>query len=190
MKQALLVIDVQKIYTLEDTGYLVEDLEPIVSNINRLIDKFYKQGDLIIYIKHEHAPDGIDSGRMFDFDGESGEIEFKKGTVDIEFIDNLNIIPNAIIISKTRYDAFINTVLEEELKKNNIDKIVICGFMTNFCCESTARHAHDIDYYVDFIKDATGTPGTEVLSPQETINASLATLESGFANVLQTDDVM
>ena len=36
--------------------------------------------------------------------------------------------------------------------------------MTNFCCESTARYAHDVDFHVDFISDATGTPGTDNLS--------------------------
>ena len=30
--------------------------------------------------------------------------------------------------------------------------------MTNVCCETTARAAHDKDYFVDFIADATGAP--------------------------------
>jgi nicotinamidase-related amidase len=127
---------------------------------------------------------------MFDFTGEKGDIEFKKGSVETEFIDGLNVIQGSITISKTRYDAFISTPLDSVLKQNSIEKVVICGFMTNFCCESTARHAHDADYFVDFVSDATGTPGTERLSPEETVQATLATLEAGYATIVATSDLL
>ena len=57
-------------------------------------------------------------------------------------------------------------------------------------CETTARTAHGKDYYVDFIVDATGTPGTEFLSPKQTIKATIATLSSGFAVVKNINDIM
>lgn len=190
MKRALLVIDVQKIYSLESSPYYVENSDIVVNNINRLIKAFRDQDDMVVYIRHEHIPDGTDSGRMFDFTGENEGVEFQRDSVEVEFIDELCIGKDAIIITKTRYDAFLYTGLDELLKKNNIEKVVICGFMTNFCCESTARHAHDIDYYVDFVADAMGTPGTEQLSPEETAKATIATIESGFAVVVNTDDLV
>ena len=189
MKRALLVMDVQKIYALEDSAYYVEELPEIVCKINYLIEKFQKQSEMIIYIKHEHAPDGTDSGRMFDFAGETDEIEFKRNSVEAEFVDNLCVVKDALIITKTRYDAFLYTKLDELLKQNGIEKVVICGFMTNFCCESTARHAHDIDYYVDFAIDAMGTPGTDLLTPEETTKATVATIEAGFAVIVNTNDI-
>lgn len=189
MKRALLVIDVQKIYALEESSYFVENSQTIVKNINHLIDSFYKQDEMIVYIKHEHNPDGSDSGRMFDFAGEVEDVEFKQNTLEAEFIDGLSIIKNAPVIIKRRYDAFLGTELNNILNENDIEKVVICGFMTNFCCESTARHAHDIDYFVDFVIDAMGTPGTELFTPEETTKATVATMESGFAVVVTTDDV-
>ena len=189
MKEALLVIDAQKIYSLEASDYCVENCTTIVDNINALIKAFKKRGDLIVYIKHEHNPDGSDSGRMFDFTGQTGDIEFQRGTEETEFIDALIVNEGSPIITKTRYDAFIFTTLDEILKANEIKKVIVTGFMTNFCCESTAKHAHDIDYYVDFVVDATGTPGTEKLSPVETINATIATLETGYAMIISTVDV-
>jgi len=57
--------------------------------------------------------------------------------------------------------------------------------MTNFCCESTARDAHDRDYYVDFILDATGTPGLEKLNQEQIKLTSAQTLSAGYANVLK-----
>ncbi|MCR5636228.1 MAG: cysteine hydrolase [Clostridiales bacterium] len=189
MKRALLIIDVQKIYALEESSYFVEDSQSIVKNINRLIDNFYNQNEMIVYIKHEHTPDGSDSGRMFDFAGEAEPIEFKQGSIETEFIDGLSIIKNAPVIVKKRYDAFLNTDLDKMLKEKGIEKVVICGFMTNFCCESTARHAHDIDYFVDFVIDAMGTPGTELLSSEEATKATIANITSGFAVVSNTADI-
>ena len=113
--------------------------------------------------------------------------KFNKET---EFDKRLKVRKKDLVIIKTRYDDFEKTVLEDLLKENKIEKITICGFMTNFCCETTARTAHGKDYYVDFIVDATGTPGTEFLSPKQTIKATIATLSSGFAVVKNINDIM
>lgn len=190
MKNALLVLDVQKIYTLVDSPYYVSDAGEIIGKINDIIATFEKRADLVIFIKHEHDTDGSDSGRMFDYAGEMTEVEFQKGSVEAEFDEKLLLLPNAKIVVKHRYNAFVGTSLQAILKENHIDKVTICGFMTNFCCESTARYAHDVDYFVDFIIDATGTPGTEELNPKETLIATAATLSAGFAVVKNTIDIV
>jgi len=57
-------------------------------------------------------------------------------------------------------------------------------------CESTARDAHDRDYYVDFIIEATGTPGLEKLN-QDQIKLGLAqTLSAGYAHILKTEEFL
>ena len=188
MKKALIVIDAQKIYSAKESEYYVENITCIVDKINQLVKCFEKNNDPIIYIKHEHKIDGSDSGRMFDFYGEEGEIEFKENSTETEYIDTLYIAQNSICLKKTRYDAFIGTNLESVLKEKGIEKVVICGFMTNFCCESTARHAHDIDFYVDFVANAMGTPGTEEFTPEETTKATIATIASGFAVITNTEE--
>lgn len=155
-----------------------------------MIAKFRNEAKLIIFVKHQHNSDLSDLGRMFDFAGKTDETQFIKGEFETEFDKRLKVRKNDIVMVKTRYDAFEKTTLEETLKQNEIQKLVICGFMTNFCCETTARSAHGKDYYVDFIVDATGTPGTELLSPKQTIKATVATLSTGFAVVKNTTDVM
>ena len=191
VKQALLVIDAQKIYSLETSGYYVSDVEAELQNINALIDSFEKRGDLIIYVKHIHAVDGSDAGRMFDFAGDEVEgVEFAEGSEEAEFIDTLKVVEGSPIIVKKRYDSFIDTDLEKILIDHCIEKVTICGFMTNFCCDSTARHAHDIGYYVDFVVDATGTPGTELLSAEEIKKATVANMTEGFAVVINTNDIV
>ena len=60
--------------------------------------------------------------------------------------------------------------------------------MTNFCCESTARHAHNLDYYVDFVLDATGNPGTESMNEDAVRKAVGDFMRGGFARVLSASD--
>ena len=53
--------------------------------------------------------------------------------------------------------GFNNTNLYELLKEGNIKNVVIGGFLTNFCVESTSRTAYDRGYGVTVIKDTTAT---------------------------------
>jgi len=189
MRQALLVIDVQNIYTNSESDLFVKGNSKILSNINKLINKFREEEKLIIFVKHQHKKDLSDLGRMFDFTGKSEETQFIEGKIETDFDKRLKIKKKDIVVIKTRYDAFERTDLQKILEENGINKVVICGFMTNFCCETTARTAHGKDYYVDFVVDATGTPGTDLISPKQTIKATIATLSSGFAVIKNTNEL-
>jgi ureidoacrylate peracid hydrolase len=189
---ALLVIDAQKVYSLNHSRLKVNNVESIVENINKIIRYFENKNLPIIYIRHLHNPDGSDAGRMYDFSfsGKTRKIGFRKGSLETEYIDDLIIIKGAPEIIKNRYNAFFNTNLANILNKLNINQVVIVGFMTNFCCESTARDAHDRDYYVDFIIDATGTPGLEKLNQDQIKLASVQTLSAGYAHILKTEEFL
>jgi ureidoacrylate peracid hydrolase len=127
---------------------------------------------------------------MYDFTGKIKKIGFIKGSPEVEYIDNLIIIKGVPEIIKNRYNAFFNTNLADLLNKLKINQVVIVGFMTNFCCESTARDAHDRDYYVDFIIDATGTPDLGKLNQEQIKLASAQTLSAGYAHVLKTKEFL
>ncbi len=189
---ALLVIDAQKVYSLTNSRLKVANIENTIKNINKIIKYFENKNLPIIYIKHLHNPDGSDAGRMYDFSfsGKTRKIGFRKGSLETEYIDDLIIIKGAPEIIKNRYNAFFNTNLANILNKLNINQVVIVGFMTNFCCESTARDAHDRDYYVDFIIDATGTPDLGKLNQEQIKLASAQTLSAGYAHVLKTEEFL
>ena len=187
---ALLVIDVQKVYSLNHSRLKVNHVESVVENINKIIRYFENKNLPIIYIRHLHNPDGSDAGRMFDFSGKTRKIGFKKGSLEAEYIDDLIIIKGAPEIIKNRYNSFFNTDLADLLNKLKVNQVVIVGFMTNFCCESAARDAHDRDYYVDFIIDATGTPDLVKIGQEQIKLASAQTLSAGYANVLKTEEFL
>ena len=191
MSRSLLVIDPQKVYTEPESEMFCKDAKATIKRINTLIQEFQKHKAPIFLVRHIHKVDGSDLGRMFDYTGEPEEdFNFKEGSEEVEFDQELIRPAGVPEIIKNRYDAFAGTDLDKKLKKAGVDTVVICGFMTNFCCESTARSAHDRDYYVDFILDATGTPGTDNMDEKKIRKVVGELLESGFARVATTEEYL
>ncbi len=189
MKTALLVIDAQRIYTSPGSELYCENAESSIKNINELIQVFRSNQQAIIFVRHIHKKDGSDLGRMFDYLGEEvEEFDFVEGTEEVEYDEAVTKESNDYELIKTRYSAFVGTELERVLREKGIARVVITGFMTNFCCESTARDAHDRDFYVDFIVDATGTPGTENLEQPKIREVVAEFLEEGYARILTTEE--
>lgn len=186
MNTALLVLDAQKIYTDPKSELYCKDSKRTLDKINKLVQAFRKAGNPIIFVRHVHKVDGSDLGRMFDYAGEVEDFNFKEGTEEVEFSQGLLRPRESLEIQKTRYSAFADTELDEVLKERNVERVVVCGFMTNFCCNSTARDAHDRDYFVDFVPDATGTPGVESMDQVKIRRIVGDLLKEGYACVYST----
>ena len=87
---------------------------------------------------------------------------FREGTWGAKIIDELKPKEgDKVVTGKCTLCGFNNTDLEKIIKKANIKNIVIGGFLTNFCVESTARTAYDKGYSVTVIKDATAANSSE-----------------------------
>ena len=185
---ALLVIDVQNIYADAASPLFVPQFEDSLARINALVNGFAAAGQPVIYVRHVHRADGRDAGRMFDFTGTAEAVGFAEGTVEAEYVPGLVILPGALHMTKRRYSCFEGTELEAILRSLDVNTVAICGYMTNFCCDSTARAAHDRDYFVDFILDATGAPDLAGDFRQEDIKRAVsATLSGGFARIFAAD---
>lgn len=188
MKSALLVVDAQKVYTDAESEMFCKDSSRTMTRINRLISAFRDVHMPIFLVRHIHKRDGSDLGRMFDFSGEAeDDFNFKEGESEVEYDSRLIRPAEATEITKTRYSALVGTGLEEMLRQQKVECVVICGFMTNFCCESTARHAHDVDFHVVFVTDATGTPGTDNFSESELRKCVADSIKAGIGRVLSTE---
>jgi ureidoacrylate peracid hydrolase len=187
MITALLVIDVQRIYTDPKSEMYCKDARGTVGRINRLIERYQAEGLPIFLVRHIHKADGTDLGRMFDYSGEpEPEFNFREGTPEVEYDPRLTQPASSRELVKNRYSAFAGTDLDQRLRAGKVERVAICGFMTNFCCESTARSAHDLDYFVDFVVDATGTPGTEKFKELKIRDVVAELLGAGFAQVMST----
>jgi nicotinamidase-related amidase len=65
--------------------------------------------------------------------------------------------PRDVLIDKQWPGSFTDTSLERFLKERGIETVCIAGYMTQVCCDTTARQAFHRGYKVEFLRDATGT---------------------------------
>lgn len=107
-----------------------------------------------------------------------------EGTFDHRLMGELNPREGERILPKRRYSAFFGTDLEPYLRGLGVEDVVICGVMTNLCCETTARDAFVRDFRVFFVHDATAT------SSKDLQVASLMNLAYGFAVLVGTEEVV
>ncbi|RAN40298.1 cysteine hydrolase family protein [Hyphomonas sp. GM-8P] len=93
--------------------------------------------------------------------------------------------PNAdeIVITKTASGAFTGTSLDTTLRNMGIEHLIVVGFLTDECVETTTRVALDYGYITRVVRDATTTYHLE------SYDATIGKLASyGFA--LTADEAM
>ncbi len=176
---ALLVVDMQNYFVDHSGRSFLPAGEAILPNVKKLINAFRNADRPVIFTSHAHNPDGSDAGIMGWWWGDM----IREGYPEAEVHSAIVPLPTEKVISKHRYSAFYNTDLETVLRCAKIEDVVICGVMTNLCCESTARDACYRDYRVFFMADATGTVSEEMHL------ASLLNLAYGFAYIGTTDEI-
>ena len=87
---------------------------------------------------------------------------FKKGTWGAQIIDELTPQAGDIIIEGKRgLDCFAATDLDFVLRARGVRTVVLAGFLTNVCVESTMRSAYERSYDVVTLVDCTATLSEE-----------------------------
>jgi nicotinamidase-related amidase len=59
-----------------------------------------------------------------------------------------------VVISKSRFSAFANTGLTEQLRQRGIDTVVFAGLTTECCVQASAWAAFELDFQVVLAADA------------------------------------
>jgi nicotinamidase-related amidase len=62
-----------------------------------------------------------------------------------------------VVFRKQRHSALVGTGLEVWLTSHGVRRVIVSGVRTEQCCETTARHASDLGYAVDYVAEATLT---------------------------------
>ncbi len=172
-RAALLVVDMQNFF-LDPVSPTYTCGGPVVlPNIQRLLTAFRGAGRPVIFTQHVHHPNLSDAGIM----GWWWEGMCLEGSPESAITPELAPQPGEKVVPKHRYSAFYNTDLETVLRCLRVEDVVICGIMTNMCCESTARDAYYRDYRVFFPADATGSICEEMHL------GTLLNLAFGFARI-------
>jgi len=150
-KTALLVIDMQNDFVEAGAIMEVPLAKTQVGDIKNLIELCRSKAIPVLYTVHITCPDKCALEiAAFPHLINAG---MREGTRGAQVIDALAPQTGEAVIKKHRFSAFFNTELDSTLKAKNIDTLIICGTVTNICCESTARDAFFRDYKVIFGSD-------------------------------------
>ncbi len=106
--------------------------------------------------------------------------------------DEVQQRPRDVLIDKQLPGSFTNTQLDEWLKRVEADTVSVAGYMTQMCCDTTARQAFHRGYQVEFLGDATGTLPVEnaagSATAEELHNSILVAQQMFISDVVRTED--
>jgi nicotinamidase-related amidase len=175
-RTSLLVIDVQNEYF--DGKWPVPDGEAALTHIVEAIDICQRAGATVVYVQHAvlQPERGV----------------FVPGTHGFDLHARLHPRPQDIRVVKNYPGAFTKTDLEATLRKHGIATLVISGYMTHMCCDTTAREGFHRDFQVLFLDDATATRDAQhstlgKIDHRALHRTTLITQASTFSQVLPTE---
>lgn len=170
-ESTLVLIDCQNTYT---RGVMeLEGVEAALDQAAELLERARTAGIPIVHIQHSDGP-----GSLYDIDGESGAI-----------VDRVAPRGDEPVVVKSYPNSFVQTELDGVLKAIDTTNLVLAGFMTHMCVNSTARGAFNLGYAPTVVAAATATrslPGVDgdAISAASLHTASLAGIADLFAVVV------
>ncbi|CAI1622901.1 cysteine hydrolase family protein [Serratia entomophila] len=160
MTSALLIIDVQQGLFSPPPA----DAGAVIGRINQLSAAARRAGAPVIFIQHQSAhqelPHGSEAWRLH------ADLQVEEGDHRVD---------------KTTPDSFLRTRLGPLLVANGVSRLVICGYSSEFCVDTTTRRAAGLGYPVTLAADAHTSHDKPHASGQqirEHHNATLSNIES------------
>ncbi len=168
---ALLMIDLQNTYR---RGVMqLTNVEPAVLEARKLLDMARELKVPVIHMRHDGG-----EGSPYDVRAEIGAIS-----------DDVAPIKGESVITKKFPNSFVQTDLDDQLKALGIKNLVLAGFMTHMCINSTAHGAFNLGYAPTIVASATATrplksANGRVLSAEEVHYGALAATRDLYAAVV------
>ena len=154
MNPAIIVVDMLKDNFKKGTPITTEALG-IIPHIKRLLDHGRNRTWPIIFACDSFLEgDFIFQGRM--------KPHSIRGTRGTEVIEDLNPLATDSILQKRRFSAFFKTDLDQTLRTQAVDTVVIAGISTHVCVLLTALDALSHDFRSVIIEDCCAAHKKEV----------------------------
>ena len=168
---ALIMIDLQNTYRrgiMKLTG-----VEAAILEAKSLLEMARNHGIPILHIRHDG---GI--GSPYDINSEIGAIS-----------DEVAPLKGEPVITKNYPNSFVQTDLDAQLKALGVKNIMLAGFMTHMCVNSTAHGGFNLGYSPMVVASATATRSLQgangkVVSAQELQDATLAATRDMYAAIV------
>lgn len=170
---ALIMIDCQNTYR---TGTMqLTNVEPALIEAQKLLHRARELKIPIVHIRHDGG-----AGSPYDLEQEIGQISAEVAPVEGE-----------MVITKSFPNAFVQTELDERLRMLGVEKIVLAGFMTHMCINSTAHGGFNLGYQPTIVASATATrplqaANGKMLSAEQVQDGAIASTRDLYAAVADT----
>lgn len=168
-KTAVLLIEYQNEFATEGGvlhGAVAEVMKrtQMLANTSRVVEQARKKGATIM-----HAPitfvEGYNEISAHPYGILKGVVDgraFIKGSWGAQIIESLSPAPTDIVIEGKRgLDTFASTNLDFILRNKGIQTVVLGGFLTNCCVESTMRTAYEHGFEVITLTDCVAATSPE-----------------------------
>lgn len=158
---ALLIIDMQQGLFADR---LPADYTAVLARLQRLYEAAYLAKRPVIFVCHE-APDSV----------------LAYQSPGWQLVEGLRLAEDDLLVRKTTPDSFLRTDLHQLLQQRQINRLVIAGYASEFCVDTTVRSAAAHGYAVDLVADSHTThdkPHLAAASIRAHHNATLAAVRS------------
>lgn len=167
---ALVMVDLQNTY--REGIMRLEGVEPAIAEAAALLERARAAGIPIFHIQHDAG-----AGSPYDVSARIGAIA-----------DEVAPRAGETVVVKNYPSAFVGTDLQSKLEAAGVKDIIITGFMTHMCVNSTARSAFNLGFRPTVVAATTATrdlPGLDgsVVPAAQLQAASLAAVADLFAIV-------
>ncbi len=181
MKTCLLVIDAQQSF-VQRPYFGSADIPAWLAAQNALIEGCTARGVAIVRVLHCDGTNTADNA-------------FSQACGLVRAIDGLVPLTAAVSFIKSRHSALVGTGLDVWLTSQGVGRIIVSGIRTEQCCETTARHASDLGWKVDFVTDATLTWDMQqtdgsTLAAHDIKQRTATVLAGRFAQICSVDEAL
>jgi len=182
-ESALLVIDAQKgVNVLTHWGGPTgrRNNPRAEERIGKLLSRWRTAGLTVFFTAH---------------DSREAASPLKLGLETGAFLPGLEPVAGETVLRKDVNSAFVGTPLEIELRRRRIHRLVVVGFFTNFCIETTVRMANNLGFDTYLGHDACATSNRigidgEDFEPETVHAMSVANMHREFCTALPTETLL
>jgi nicotinamidase-related amidase len=177
MTRALLIIDIQQDY-FPGGACPLADPEGAAKAAQQVLDAFRRSDEPVLHIKH-----------VWD---EPDAPYLRPGTPGVEIHPDVAPVDGETLIEKSEPNAFIDTPLEDELRRRGVSELVVAGMMSCMCVDATVRRAAELGFSPTVIHDGCAAPDlqfNDLEVPGASVHAAfMAALAEAYATMASADE--
>lgn len=176
---ALLLVDIQNDYFAGGDWELYQ-MEQAAEKAASLLNAARSAGGAAIHIRH------VNPSAKAPF--------FRRGTRGAGIHHSVAPQHDEVVLTKGRPNSFVDTGLLDILKEREIERLIICGAMSQLCIDATTRAARDLGFEVTVAEDACAARAMEFgevkISAAQVHAAFMAPLAMSYASIKKTVDIL